>query len=767
MRRYLLRRLGQSVVTLVLSTMVVFAGVRALPGDPARALAGEQNDPAQVAAIRAKYGLDDPVPVQYWHYLTHSLRGDLGTSVRTGIPVSDMLRSALPVTAELSLLALLVATVIGVLAGVRGRHAPRHTRGVGRQRVRAAGPVGAELLARADDDPVARRRAGGAPGLRLRPVPPDPGQNLQHMILPALVLGTQLAAVIMRQTRSSMLDALETDYIRTARAKGLRERTVVWVHGLRNSLIVVVTIVGLQLGALISGAVVTERIFALPGFGKLTIDAVFQRDYPVIQAVVLVTATAYIVINLLVDLLYSLIDPRIRVSGEASVTVRRRRRRRPRRRRLLRRLRRSPLAMTGFVVLCLAVLAAVLAPVLAPYSPDHADFGAVFQPPGTSGHLLGTDSLGRDILSRILFGARASLLVGVLSVLLALVVGVPLGLVAGYVAALDAVVSRLTDVVLAFPFLILAVGLAAIRGASLSNAALAIGISQIPGIIRVTRSETLRLKSLDYVAAAVAEGASDLWVVVRAHPAERHQRAHRPGDGGDPRSDPGRGGAVLPRTRDPAAVAQSGHDALRGTGLHLASPVDRGDAGHRDHGAHLGVQPVRRRAPRRPRPARKPPMSIVTTDLDPWQPGGTGTPLLRVRDLSVSFRTEDGRVCAVDDVSFEARAGELLAVVGESGCGKSVMAMALSGLLPRNATVTGSVELAGQQLVGASPGDLRRVRGSRIAYIFQEPMTSLNPVFTVGRQVAEVLRVHEGMDRRRATRPGGRAPRPGRHRQPP
>jgi peptide/nickel transport system permease protein len=138
------------------------------------------------------------------------------------------------------------------------------------------------------------------------------------MILPALVLGTQLAAVIMRQTRSSMLDALETDYIRTARAKGLRERTVVWVHGLRNSLIVVVTIVGLQLGALISGAVVTERIFALPGFGKLTIDAVFQRDYPVIQAVVLVTATAYIVINLLVDLLYSLIDPRIRVSGEVS-----------------------------------------------------------------------------------------------------------------------------------------------------------------------------------------------------------------------------------------------------------------------------------------------------------------------------------------------------------------------------------------------------------------------------------------------------------------
>jgi peptide/nickel transport system permease protein len=188
---------------------------------------------------------------------------------------------------------------------------------------------------------------------------------------------------------------------------------------------------------------------------------------------------------------------------------------RPRRRRLLRRLWRSPLAMTGLVVLTIAVLAAVLAPLIAPYPPDQAHFADSFSPPGSPGYLLGTDSLGRDILSRILYGARASLLVGVLSVMLALAVGVPLGLLAGYFRGLDTIVSRLTDVVLAFPFLILAVGLAAIRGASLGNAALAIGIAQIPGIIRVTRSETLRLKSLDYVAAAVGEGASDLWVVVR------------------------------------------------------------------------------------------------------------------------------------------------------------------------------------------------------------------------------------------------------------
>jgi peptide/nickel transport system permease protein len=318
MRRYLLRRLGASAVTLLLSTIVIFAGVRALPGDPARALAGEQNSPAQIAAIRAEYGLDDAVWVQYWHYLTNSLTGDLGTSLRTGIPVNEMLRSALPVTVELSLLALLVATVVGVLTGIvatvrRGRPAEWFANGFALLGLSVPnfwlGLMAILWLSVA---------LGWLPASGYVPARESITDNLVHMVLPAIILGTQLAAVIMRQTRSSMLEALSTDYIRTARAKGLRERKVVWVHGLRNSLIVVVTIVGLQLGALISGAVVTERIFALPGFGKLTVDAVFQRDYPVIQAVVLVTAVVYIVVNLLVDLLYSLIDPRIRVAGEAT-----------------------------------------------------------------------------------------------------------------------------------------------------------------------------------------------------------------------------------------------------------------------------------------------------------------------------------------------------------------------------------------------------------------------------------------------------------------
>jgi peptide/nickel transport system permease protein len=314
--RYLLGRAWQSLVTLFLATVVVFAGVRALPGDPALALAGEDRDPESLRAIREQYGLDDSLLVQFGQFVSHAARGDLGRSIRTGETVSSMLRSALPVTIELSILAILIAALIGVVAGViaavrRGTAAEWAANAFALLGLSVPnfwlGLMAILYLSVA---------LGMFPASGFVPFFTDPVANLHHLVLPSLILGTGLAAVIMRQTRSSMLDALTADYIRTAVAKGLPPRAVIGRHALRNSLIVVVTIVGLQLGGLISGAVVTERIFALPGFGKLTVDAVFQRDYPVIQAVVLITATAYIVINLLVDLLYSLIDPRIRVRGE-------------------------------------------------------------------------------------------------------------------------------------------------------------------------------------------------------------------------------------------------------------------------------------------------------------------------------------------------------------------------------------------------------------------------------------------------------------------
>ena len=318
MARYLVNRAWQSLVTLVLATVVVFLGVRALPGDPALALAGEDRSPAALAAIRHHYGLDQSIPLQFYHFVERALHADFGVSIRTGASVSSMIWTALPVTVELAILAILIAMALGVGAGViaavrRGKPSEWVANGLALIGLSIPhfwlGLLAILYLSVA---------TGLFPASGFVPILQDPISNLHHIILPAVILGTGLAAVIMRQTRSSMLESLSADYVRTAKAKGLKPHAVIGRHALRNSLIVVVTIVGLQLGGLISGAVVTEQIFGLPGFGKMTIDAVFQRDYPVIQAVVLITATAYILINFLVDMLYSLIDPRIRVTGEST-----------------------------------------------------------------------------------------------------------------------------------------------------------------------------------------------------------------------------------------------------------------------------------------------------------------------------------------------------------------------------------------------------------------------------------------------------------------
>ena len=317
MGRYLARRLLESVITFILVTIVVFLGIRALPGDPARALAGEESDPATLAQIRTKFGLDQPVWLQYLKYVNNAVHGDLGRSSRTGLDVSTSIRHALPVTLQLAVFAIAIAALIGVLSGVvaavrRRTAAEWAANGVALLGLSVPsfwfGLMGILLFAVAY--PL-------LPASGFVSVFDDPVQSFRHLLMPAIVLGSGLAAVIMRQTRSAMIEAMSTDYVRTARAKGLGGGQVIFGHALRNSLIVVTTIAGLQLGGLISGAVITEQIFVLPGFGKLTIDAVFTRDYPMIQGVTLVTATAYIGINLLVDLLYSVIDPRVRVGGAA------------------------------------------------------------------------------------------------------------------------------------------------------------------------------------------------------------------------------------------------------------------------------------------------------------------------------------------------------------------------------------------------------------------------------------------------------------------
>ncbi|WP_199548158.1 ABC transporter permease [Streptomyces sp. N35] len=309
------RRIGQALLTMVLVSITVFAGVRAMPGDTAQAMAGEQTDPAVLAAIREEYGLNDNIVVQYWNYVSHAVTGDFGTSARSGLPVLDSILEALPITLELAALALLLAITLGIGAGIvaavrRGKPEEWLANGIALLGMSVPTFWLGMLLVLAFAIALPVFAASG-----FVPFGQDPLENLRRLVLPAIVLGSGLAAVVMRQTRAAMLDALSSDYVRTARAKGLSRRAVIGSHALRNSLVTVITVLGLQLGQLISGAVVTEQVFVLPGFGKLTIDAVFTRDYAMVQGVVLFTSAAYILINLLVDLLYSVVDPRIRLGG--------------------------------------------------------------------------------------------------------------------------------------------------------------------------------------------------------------------------------------------------------------------------------------------------------------------------------------------------------------------------------------------------------------------------------------------------------------------
>jgi peptide/nickel transport system permease protein len=310
----ILRKAGAALVVALVASILVFIGLRALPGDPATALAEEGADPAAIAAIRHEYLLDRPLPVQYARWISRVVQGDLGVD-RRELPVGHTIVSSLPRTLELAALSLLVAVLVGipagVLAAVRRERLFDHVARAGALLALSVPSfwLGLLLITWFAVD-LNWLPAIGYASLR------HPVANLRHLVLPCVVLGSAFAGVLVRQTRSSLLDVLDADYVRTARAKGLRERRVVVRHALRAGLLTVVTILALDLGTLISGAVVTETIFGIPGLGHLSIDAIESRDYPLIQGIVLVTAVTYVLVNLLADVAYSLLDPRIRL-GQA------------------------------------------------------------------------------------------------------------------------------------------------------------------------------------------------------------------------------------------------------------------------------------------------------------------------------------------------------------------------------------------------------------------------------------------------------------------
>lgn len=312
MTEYLLKRLASILPTLLFVSMLIFGLQQLLPGDPAKILAGEEQDPTVVAYLTQKLHLDEPLPVRYAYWVGGVLQGDLGESIRTQQPVLDLVLEKLPVTLQLGLMAFVVALVMGIPAGI--------VSAVGRG---TAWDVAANVFALWGlSTPnfwlgilmilLFSVQLGWLPASGYVSPFEDLGANLQAMVMPAFVLGNGIAAVLMRHTRSAMLQVLSSDYVRTARAKGLNERTVVLKHALRNALTPVITLGALELGALLSGAVLTEQVFTIPGFGKLIVDSVFNRDYAVVQGVVLVTASAYILLNLLADVAYFLVNPRLR-----------------------------------------------------------------------------------------------------------------------------------------------------------------------------------------------------------------------------------------------------------------------------------------------------------------------------------------------------------------------------------------------------------------------------------------------------------------------
>ena len=307
------RRLLATIPLLFLVSLVVFALVHALPGDPAVLFLGEEADPETLARFRVRLGLDRPLVAQYATWLARALRGDLGRSLRTNQPVAEAILERLPVTLELLAAALSVSLAIAIPMGIVS--AVKRNSGVDLVStvfalVGFAMPgfwLGIILIY------VFALLLRWLPPSGWVPLPASVPQNLLSLVLPALTLGTALAALVTRQLRSGMLEVLRQDYVRTAQAKGLSERQVVGKHALKNALISVVTVVGLQLGGLLGNTIITETLFALPGVGRLMIDAIFSRDFFVVQGVILFLAVGYVLSNLLVDVLYSYLDPRIRL----------------------------------------------------------------------------------------------------------------------------------------------------------------------------------------------------------------------------------------------------------------------------------------------------------------------------------------------------------------------------------------------------------------------------------------------------------------------
>lgn len=305
MNAYIARRIAGTIPVLLGASLLVFSMLELVPGDPVQLMLSEfQTTPEQIARLRSQLHLDDPLPVQFGRFVWNALHGDLGYSIRTRRPVTAEIADNFPSTLQLAIAGLLVAAALGVITGIVAAANQHSWLELGSMLLALIGVsmpsfwLGLLLIFLLS--------------LRFRLLPATGGGDLQHLILPAVTLGLGAAAIVARLTRSSMLEVLRQEYVTTARAKGLAEWLVISRHALKNALIPVVTIFGLQFGQLLAGTFVVETVFARPGLGRLIIDGILNKDFPMVQGVVLVVAVSYVLVNLAVDLLYAVLDPRIR-----------------------------------------------------------------------------------------------------------------------------------------------------------------------------------------------------------------------------------------------------------------------------------------------------------------------------------------------------------------------------------------------------------------------------------------------------------------------
>ena len=514
MRAHIIRRLLLIIPTLFILSILVFLSVRFIPGDVIDVMMGRMEFlgaggmGVDREALEKMLGLDQPVYVQYGRWLGDILlHGSLGRSLMGDWAVEEKILGRFPVTIELGFLSivigLLIALPVGIYSAIRQDTA-----------VDYAGRSIAVLGLATPNFWLALMVMiypaiwwGWSPPMRLITFSEDPLGNLGMFLIPSLILGTASAAATMRMTRTMMLEVLRQDYIRTAWSKGLKERVVVVRHAVKNVLIPVVTLIGMQLPILVGGAVIIENIFNLPGLGRLMLVALSDRDFPVVAGINLVFATAVMGINLMIDLLYALLGSQgpLSVMGQNN----------GRTRFLTRLVREKPLGTASGIIALILILVAVFADVIAPYPIGERHLPDRLQ--GSSAqYLLGTDHLGRDVLSRIIHGARISLTVGLAATTLNVLVAVLLGGTSGFLGGrLDLVVQRFVDAWMSFPGLLLLLTIISMVGKGLLQLILVLGISG--GIVgsRVLRSAVIGIKENDYFQSAVTIGASKWRILLR------------------------------------------------------------------------------------------------------------------------------------------------------------------------------------------------------------------------------------------------------------